>query len=386
MAQEKILGNQLNIPDVASDVAADPSAVASLESSIDHVNIVNGGGTNSHADIDAHIAQGSPAIHNTFTDIVQDTTPQLGGHLDLNGYWIITAVETTNTPSNFIFIAPGDNKYAGGGQTAGSIFAYAGSGYTGNSSGNVFIHGGINYGALDGGFVEAHGGYADAGGAGGDIDIAGGNAATGAGGIVYIAGGRAFGAAAGGDLDFDGGRSALGAAGHSIIRGGRADTSGQQAGSVKLYGGAGGAGHLPGTVETHAVSTNIHTKVSAIGQAGIRLWDDTNSPHTTGNYVELKAPAFAGSPLTDITFVLPELDGADGDVMLTDGAGNLSFGPWVLPKYTVGTLPLVVEGGQIYVTDATAASAGVGAQCFGRGVGSPALTEWVDVTTGLAVV
>ena len=70
---------------------------------------------------------------------------------------------------------------------------------------------------------------------------------------------------------------------------------------------------------------------------------------------------------------------------LLDVTSELNTIPWVTARYTVGTLPLVVEGGQIYVTDATT-TGGTGVQCFGRGVGSPALTEWVDVITGLAVV
>ena len=74
---------------------------------------------------------------------------------------------------------------------------------------------------------------------------------------------------------------------------------------------------------------------------------------------------------------------------LPDVTSELNTIPWVTARYTVATLPTVVEGGQIYVTDAVAGGgspAPIGAQCFGRGVGSPLLTEWVDVTTGLAVV
>lgn len=348
MAQEKILGNQLNLSDVASEL-----------------------------------------VPFTTTDLVTDLSPQLGGHLDLNGKWITETNVTTAANANNINILGGDNSFAGGGFAATSIAVYAGTGYTGNTSGAILIRGGLNYDVNDGGIVQLTGGYAYGSGSGGDISLAAGGAATGTGGVVFIAGGGAYDAAAvGGDTDIDAGSSALGPAGHTIIRGGRADLSGQQAGSVKLYGGTGGVGVLRGTVETHALSTNIHTESSATGQAGIRLWDDTNASHTSGNYIALKAPLFVGSPVANITFVLPELDGSAGEPLQTDGAGNLSFGtaPVALPGYTVATLPLVVEGGMIYVTDATAASAGVGAQCFGRGVGSPALTEWVDVTTGVAVV
>jgi trimeric autotransporter adhesin len=40
------------------------------------------------------------------------------------------------------------------------------------------------------------------------------------------------------------------------------------------------------------------------------------------NYVALKAPAIVGS---NVTFTLPAVDGANGQVLQTDGAGNLSF-------------------------------------------------------------
>lgn len=50
-----------------------------------------------------------------------------------------------------------------------------------------------------------------------------------------------------------------------------------------------------------------------------------------------------------------------------------------LPTYTLATLPTVVEGHTIYVSDATGASV-TGSQCFGNA------SNWIDVTTGIAVV
>ena len=104
MAQDKILGEQLEIVDVASDIAADPTAidsiatgvvndptaVANLEAGIDHNNLINSGsplhfteasidhanivgaGTNTHAMIDLHLAVGSPPIHFTEASINHD--------------------------------------------------------------------------------------------------------------------------------------------------------------------------------------------------------------------------------------------------------------------------------------------------------------------------
>lgn len=58
---------------------------------------------------------------------------------------------------------------------------------------------------------------------------------------------------------------------------------------------------------------------TAANPAVIRL----REPNLIGsNYVALSAPATVG---TDITFTLPEVDGGNGDVLTTDGSGNLSF-------------------------------------------------------------
>ena len=104
MTQDRILGEQLEIADVAADIAADPTAIdsiavgvvndpaaiASLEAGTDHNNLINGGsplhfteasivhqniigaGTNTHALIDAHLAVGSPPIHFTEASIDHD--------------------------------------------------------------------------------------------------------------------------------------------------------------------------------------------------------------------------------------------------------------------------------------------------------------------------
>lgn len=52
---------------------------------------------------------------------------------------------------------------------------------------------------------------------------------------------------------------------------------------------------------------------------------------------------------------------------------------FVAPTYTLLTLPPVVAGGMIFVSDATGGGALTGSQCFSNG------TVWIDVTTGIAV-
>jgi len=91
-----------------------------------------------------------------------------------------------------------------------------------------------------------------------------------------------------------------------------------------------------------------------------------------------------GSPTslvaTDVTAAINELD-----TEKAPKASPVFTGVPQLPAYTLGTLPAVVAGGMIYVTDATASGspAPTGSMCFGRTTGSPEV--WIDVTTGLPV-
>lgn len=64
-------------------------------------------------------------------------------------------------------------------------------------------------------------------------------------------------------------------------------------------------------------------------------------------------------------------NGFEGNV-----TGNLTGTP-TLVAYTTTTLPTVVVGALIYVSDA---NSGAGTVCFGKG------TSWIDISTGVAVV
>jgi hypothetical protein len=55
-------------------------------------------------------------------------------------------------------------------------------------------------------------------------------------------------------------------------------------------------------------------------QGRLRLGEDTDNGT---NYVELQAPASLAS---NITFTLPNADGTNGQALVTNGSGNLSFG------------------------------------------------------------
>ena len=62
---------------------------------------------------------------------------------------------------------------------------------------------------------------------------------------------------------------------------------------------------------------------------------------------------------------------------VTGNVTGTSTGMAVLPAYTTTTLPTVVVGGLIYVSNA---NANAGTVCFGKG------SSWIDIKTGLAVV
>lgn len=66
-----------------------------------------------------------------------------------------------------------------------------------------------------------------------------------------------------------------------------------------------------------------------------------------------------------------------GPVTSTNGFIGATTGMAVLPAYTTTTLPTVVVGGLIYVSNA---NTNAGTVCFGKG------SSWIDIKTGLAVV
>lgn len=66
-----------------------------------------------------------------------------------------------------------------------------------------------------------------------------------------------------------------------------------------------------------AGSTNIFHEIQVKSASSVRFFDSDSS-----NFVGLKAPATVSS---DVTFTLPSSDGTAGQVLKTDGSGNLSF-------------------------------------------------------------
>lgn len=66
-------------------------------------------------------------------------------------------------------------------------------------------------------------------------------------------------------------------------------------------------------------NSTITVNGTSTTEGKIRLYEDTDNGN---NYIGLSAPT---SVTTSIDFKLPSADGTSGQVIQTDGAGNLSF-------------------------------------------------------------
>lgn len=91
-----------------------------------------------------------------------------------------------------------------------------------------------------------------------------------------------------------------------------------------------------GFIESVTPSFEIKNGVAV---AVLKLFESTAGG---GNFIGLDAPALVGS---DYTYTLPLLDGSNGDFMITDGAGNLSF--------TAGPSDLHIGNSNLTTTDNT---------------------------------
>jgi len=76
-------------------------------------------------------------------------------------------------------------------------------------------------------------------------------------------------------------------------------------------------GTMTGDIVFAATQTGTFTQVDVTAQGDVRFQDTTG-----GQYVALQAPSTVG---TSYTLTLPAADGTDGQVVTTDGSGNLTF-------------------------------------------------------------
>ena len=469
MAQEKILGKQLNIQTVANEIAADPTASTALASGI---NLTDLGDVSAGSPTAGQVLtySNSPAGWIPAVASGGDVTNPMTANLDTGGFNVITATETlptTNTDSiqliggdntydnfkvggnttveynagNVVIQSGGTTAYSSDGKAYGAYGSYGASGSPlvtpgvpfGNVPGRVIIQGGDmnrseywnpNYDQINifggdnihpywtgfggsikirggtgytGGSVTISGGKSNSvGGEAGIVNVYGGTSYAGspapnaAAGVVWLRGGSSYSTHVPAFINLQGGRAyascTASAAGNTWIRGGQSDAAGTKGGDLILVGGPNITSGTPGAIHLTPGSSN--------GQTGKIYVDSSVSPNvpatlylatTNTKYVHLKAPTTMAA---DTTFALPATDGNVGDVLAVS-VGSPPETQWqpgnVLPIYTVPTLPTVVEGGMIYVSDATGASL-IGSQCFGNvPAGSPAAAVWVDVTTGAAV-
>ena len=257
-------------------------------------------------------------------DVVDDASPQLGGHLDVNGYQINTPNLATDANTGQISIRPGTANWVGAGsRTGGNLFAAAGYATSDNHGGSTTIAAGKALGTGAGGSLTISGGATSYGTIAGTITVRGGYAGGGNGAIANFRGGASYGGFFGGSAIIEGGETIGGGGvntrgGSVIIQGGRAYDGSPIGtnGNVILTAGA-GAGN-PGSIQLHPAGD--HT-----GPSSIQFWNYTDTVHTTGMYVALEAPAGSPAVWSDYTLVLPNADGANGDVIETDGNGILSF-------------------------------------------------------------
>ena len=232
-------------------------------------------GTNTHAQIDAFItAVGSPP----FKNIVEDTTPQLGGNLDVNEF-IITSGATGNYDGDISIV--GASKSGGFGKQGGSISLTAGdSGPYGN--------------------------------AGGITLKAGQDSSNGTCGAVYIKGGYGTGAnsqSSGGDVN---------------LQGGRVYESGYTAGDVKIYGGNAAALGNPGNVVIKSGIVN-GSNPSDAGDITIVASNGAGSPSAGGAITIASGNGgdfAAGGAIAIIAGRGGTAAGAGGDVTLTAGISD----------------------------------------------------------------
>jgi len=412
MAQDRVLGEQVDIIDLtgdiaadataignlASGIAADPTAAADLAAGMNHADIGTGIGSNTHLQIDTHIADG--ALHfTTITGLSDVNAPSptdrdvlvwqngsstwipgvrvenpMISNLDVETFSLITIPPTSSQNTNSITLQGGGNTYSG--RTAGAINLYGGDGTVTNYGGAINLVSGSSTGPISSNVTITAGATAYNGPSnGGDVNITGGAGTllTG-GGYVKIRGGSSQ-QADGGQLWLDGGVSGVTTGkggGHIFIRGGENQnlSGAYPGGDVNIIGGettntGGQSGNInirPGGRFGNTQGSINFRAADEVGgdEAVIKLWSESGDAH----FVALKAPAFAGSPLVDRTWILPQDDPTTvvGYSLTTDAAGVLSFAqapyvPLIISTDTTTSRSLVlVDAGQMVTMNNAAAN------------------------------
>ena len=123
-------------------------------------------------------------------------------------------------------------------------------------------------------------------------------------------------------------------------------------------GGSGsGTGSAVASAAAYSAVAELLTAASSSAGGSVKFYEDTDNGN---NYVALAAPASIAS---NATFVLPATDGSNGSVLVTDGAGNLSFSSPTSSSFTLaadsGTNDTFNTGETLTFTGGTGISATV---------------------------
>jgi hypothetical protein len=94
-------------------------------------------------------------------------------------------------------------------------------------------------------------------------------------------------------------------------------------------GAGGGAGSAVASATVYSTVVELLTAASSSAGGSVKFYEDTDNGN---HYVQLSAPS---SVAASKTFVLPGVDGAAGDLLKTDGNGNLSFAAPAPSDFTV---------------------------------------------------
>lgn len=211
-------------------------------------------------------------------NIVEDSTPQLGGNLDVKGYSIAgaPAPDTTSAGGNLILVGGSGGVTSGQG---GSTLIFGGSPQgTNQTGGAAYIYGGSPTGTGSGGPALLQGGGLNTTGA------------------------------SGGDASLVGGYTGSGNAGDAVIDGGRGYQAGGVPGDVRIRPGVNSTDVTQGAIFFEAISGSVPPDVR---------WKNGSY------YVALKAPSLTANR----TWILPNDDPstASGKFLTTNSSGNLSF-------------------------------------------------------------
>jgi len=291
-----------NLAGNAKDIFVQPGSSAVYGNAGGDINLTGGSGTD-YGDGGAVTLRGGLA-----SALIDGDNYQYGGAVQLYGGTASYASEIGGQ----LFVYGGGDGSSGGVRIQSPVPTNAGYG-----SGWVQLRTGSVAGSGSAGRIELLMGDNSSTGPGGSFSVECGQSALGAPGTVTLTSGVAGSSSTvnAGTVLIEAGRSnstnATSGGGEIEILAGSTGSNTASGGSITLTPGKNGDNSVNGVV-------NIHSAESFAGEAGIVLWNDTNSGHSTGFSVALKAGATLAA---DITLVLPEAVGAAGAV-LTDVAGD----------------------------------------------------------------